>query len=239
MLGVMTTTTASTAEIVFALFPGVTQLDFTAPHQAFSRWPGARVRQASVDGGAIEADGITFARLERLSEVERCDVLCVPGGGGVADAMQDERLLAELRRLAGGARYVTSVCTGSLLLGAAGLLRGRRAACHWAWRQLLPPFGAIVDEGRVVRDGNILTGGGITAGIDLALTVVALMAGATAAQAVQLNLEYAPQPPFDAGRPESAPPEVLALVRQRTDAFIAPRREAVERAARRLDAAAG
>jgi transcriptional regulator GlxA family with amidase domain len=180
-----------------------------------------------------------FARLAKLAEVERCDILCVPGGGGVADAMHDESLLAELRRLAAGARYVTSVCTGSLLLGAAGLLRGRRAACHWAWRELLLPFGAIVDPGRVVQDDNVITGGGITAGIDLALTIVAAVSGALEAQANQLNLEYAPAPPYDAGRPELAPPEVLALVRQRTEPVIARRRDAVERAARRLAAAAG
>jgi len=222
--------------IVFALFPGVTQLDFTGPHQVLSRLPGAEVILASREGGAIETDGITFAGLRRLSEIPRCDIVCVPGGFGVTDnAIQDEDFLRELRRLAGGARYVTSVCTGSLALGAAGLLRGKRAACHWAWRELLTAFGAIPDPGRVVRDGNIVTGGGVTAGIDFALSLAAEIAGPEVAQAIQLSIEYAPAPPFDAGRPESAPPEILARATERYAAGAAQRRAAVEAAAARLD----
>jgi cyclohexyl-isocyanide hydratase len=126
---------------------------------------------------------------------------------------------------------VTSVCTGSLILGAAGLLRGRRAACHWAWRHLLANFGAIPDDGRVVRDGNVFTGGGVTAGIDFALTLAAEIAGPVAAQTIQLGLEYAPAPPFNAGRPELAPPEVLAAVQARFAAVEASRTAAVERVA--------
>ena len=132
-------------------------------------------------------------------------------------------LIAEIRRLATSARYLTSVCTGSLVLGAAGLLQGRRAACHWAWRHLLPLFGAIPDEGRVVRDGNIITGGGVTAGIDFALTVAAELAGEEVAMAIQLGLEYAPAPPFNAGRPELAPAQVLAVVQARMDAAMPTR----------------
>jgi cyclohexyl-isocyanide hydratase len=222
--------------IVFALFPGVTQLDFTGPHQVLSRLPGAEVILASREGGAIETDGITFAGLRRLSEIPRCDIVCVPGGFGVTDnAIQDEDFLRELRRLADGARYVTSVCTGSLALGAAGLLRGKRAACHWAWRELLTAFGAIPDPGRVIRDGNIVTGGGVTAGIDFALSLAAEIAGPEVAQAIQLSIEYAPAPPFDAGRPESAPPEILARATERYAAGAAQRRAAVEAAAARLD----
>ena len=124
-----------------------------------------------------EADGITFAGLRRLADIPRCDVICVPGGFGATDnAIGDEELLRELRRLAASARYVTSVCTGSLVLGAAGLLRGRLAACHWAWRDFLTSFGAVPETARVVRDGNVITGGGVTAGIDFALTVVAELA---------------------------------------------------------------
>src|SRR6267378_4043681 len=178
--------------IVFALFPGVTQLDFTGPHQVFSRLPGATVILASRAGGTVEADGITFAGLRRLADIPGCDVVCVPGGGGVTDnAIHDEAFLGEVRRLAATARLVTSVCTGSLALGAAGLLRGKRAATHWAWRELLAPFGAIADSGRVVRDGNIITCGGVTAGTDFALTVVAELAGPETAQAIQLQIEYA------------------------------------------------
>jgi cyclohexyl-isocyanide hydratase len=220
--------------VVFAVFPGVTQLDFTGPHQVFSRWARARITVASADGGSIAADGLTFASVARLADVPRCDLLCVPGGVGVVDAIGDERFLSELRRLARGARYVSSVCTGSLALGAAGLLAGRRAACHWAWRDLLLPFGAIVDEGRVVRDGNVITGGGVTAGIDFALTVVGLVSGREIAEGIQLNLEYAPAPPFSAGRPESAPAAVLERVLAQTHPILAPRRAAVEEAARRL-----
>jgi len=221
--------------IVFALFPGVTQLDFTGPHQVFSRLPGAEVILASREGGAIETDKITFAALRRLGDIERCDVICVPGGLGATDnAIADPEFLRELRRLAEKARFVTSVCTGSLVLGAAGLLRGKRAACHWAWRDLLEPFGAIPDPARVVRDGNIVTGGGVTAGIDFALTLVAEIAGQDTAQMIQLGIEYAPAPPFDSGGPETAPPAILAQVQERNAAVVTRRRGAVEAAAARL-----
>ena len=222
--------------IVFALFPGVTQLDFTGPHQVFTSLPGAEVILASAEGGAIEAGGgMTFAGLKRLADIAECDLICVPGGMGVTDnAILDEEFLRQLRRLADGARYVTSVCTGALALGAAGLLRGKRAATHWAWRELLVPFGATPDPARVVRDGNVITGGGVTAGIDFALTVVAEMAGPETAQAIQLQIEYAPAPPFDAGAPETAPAAILARVRERNAALAAGRRDAVETAAARL-----
>lgn len=222
--------------VVFALYPGVTQLDFTGPHEVLARLPGARCILASTSGGELEADGgLVFARVRRLSDIERCDILCVPGGFGTIEAMEDQVLLAEIRRLARTAQYVTSVCTGALVLGAAGLLEGRRATSHWAWRDALTAFGATLDTGRVVRDGNLITGGGVTAGIDFALTVVAEIAGAEYAQAVQLGIEYAPAPPFDAGRPESAPPEVLAAVERRRYERIRPIRDAaVQRAAARL-----
>jgi putative intracellular protease/amidase len=220
--------------IVFPIFPGVTQLDFTGPHQVFSRLPGARVVVASVDGEPVDADGLQFAGLAKLSDVARCDVICVPGGFGTTEAALDDAFMREIRRLAAGARYITSVCTGSIILGAAGLLRGRRAACHWAWRDLLPLFGAVPDESRVVKDGNIISGGGVTAGIDLALTVAAEIAGTETAQAIQLTLEYAPAPPFDSGRPESAPPEVVARVTREREAMMAKRREEAAEAARRL-----
>jgi len=217
--------------IVFPLYPGVTHLDFTGPHQFLARVPGAKLITASVGGAPIPADGLVFADLTPLETIERCDVLCVPGGQGCTDAMQDAVYMAAIRRLADGARYVTSVCTGSLILGAAGLLRGKRATSHWAWRDMLALFGAIPDPGRVVRDGNVLTGGGVTAGIDFALTLATELAGPLAAQAIQLGLEYAPAPPFDAGRPETASPEVLALVRERMAPGAAARRAAVERVA--------
>jgi transcriptional regulator GlxA family with amidase domain len=224
--------------IVFALFPGITQLDFTGPHEVFSALPSATVVMASAAGGTIEATGgMTFAGLRRLADIPECDVVCVPGGRGTTDnAIGDEAFLGELRRLAATARFVTSVCTGALLLGAAGLLRGKRAATHWAWRELLVPFGAIPDAARVVRDGNVITGGGVTAGIDFALCVVAEIAGPETAQAIQLQIEYAPEPPFDAGVPETAPPAILARVRERMSAMAAKRYGAVEAAAARLAA---
>jgi len=227
---------ASEPIIVFALFPGVTQLDFTGPHQVFSSLPGASVILACSAGGAIESTGgMIFAGVRRLADIPACDVVCVPGGAGVTDnAIGDAVFLGELRRLAATAKFVTSVCTGSLALGAAGLLRGKRAATHWAWRELLAPFGAIADPGRVVRDGNVITGGGVTAGIDFALTVVAELTDPETAQAIQLQIEYAPAPPFDAGSPETAPPAILARLRERNAAMAARRRAAVETAAARL-----
>jgi putative intracellular protease/amidase len=127
--------------IVFALYPGVTHLDFTGPHQVLVRTPDSDVIAASLGGQDIEADGLVFARLADLAKIERCDVLCVPGGLGTAAAMMDPAFMGEIRRLGSGARYITSVCTGSLILAAAGFLTGKRAACHWAWRNLLEPFG--------------------------------------------------------------------------------------------------
>jgi transcriptional regulator GlxA family with amidase domain len=203
--------------VVFSIFPGVTQLDFTGPLQVIARLPGARPVVASLGGQPVATDGMRFDGLSRLEDVAGCDVLCVPGGPGTVAAMQSAAFLAEIRRLAAGARFVTSVCTGSLVLAAAGLLTGRRAACHWAWRDRLADFGAIPDDARVVRDGNILTGGGVTAGIDFALTLAAEIAGEAVAQGIQLALEYAPAPPFQSGRPELAPPAVLARVRTMMD----------------------
>ena len=202
--------------IVFALYPRITQLDFTGPLEVLARLPGAAIVLAAVRGGELAVDsGITFANVRPLAEVQECALLCVPGGFGTAAAMEDPLYLEALRRLGSRARYITSVCTGSLLLGAAGLLRGKRAACHWAFRELLPLFGAVADSRRVVRDGNLFTGGGVTAGIDMALTVVAEIAGRDLAEAVQLAIEYAPDPPFDSGRPEAARAQIVAAVRGR------------------------
>jgi cyclohexyl-isocyanide hydratase len=217
--------------VVFALYPRLTQLDFTGPLEVFARLPQARIVLAATRAGTLSADsGLTFAGVRALTEVSDCSLLCVPGGYGCTEALEDPDFLAALRRLAAGARYVTSVCTGSLLLGAAGLLRGRRAACHWAFRELLGAFGAIPDPARVVRDGNVFTGGGVTAGIDMALSVMAEIAGREHAQAVQLEIEYAPAPPWDAGRPERAPAAIVAAVRQHFERTLAARRAAVQRA---------
>src|SRR6201987_394774 len=191
---------AQTISVVVPVYDGVPQLDFTGPHQFLSRTPDVQVRVASLDGWPVTADRLTFSNLEDLGAIAACDVLLVPGGGGCLNAIEHDRFLEEIARLGATAHYLTSVCTGSLILGAAGFLKGRRAAGHWGWRHPLPLFGAIPDEGRVVRAGNILTGGGVTAGIDFALTLAADLAGSETAQTIQLSLEYAPAPPFDAGR---------------------------------------
>jgi transcriptional regulator GlxA family with amidase domain len=216
--------------IVFVLYPGVTHLDFTGPHQFLVRTPDAEVTAASLGGRDIEAEGLTLTKLADLAGVERCDVLCIPGGFGTTAAMQDEAFMAEVRRLGALARYKTSVCTGSLILGAAGFLKGRRAATHWAWRELLPMFGAIVSEERVARDGDVITGGGVTAGIDFALVMLEELAGRDFAEAIQLGLEYAPAPPFERGRPELARPEILAQVKARMAAAAESRVKAAEAA---------
>ena len=226
---------AAEFSVVFALYPRVTQLDFTGPHEVLARLPGAVCILASSTGGDLQADGgIVFSGVRRLADIERCALICVPGGFGTIEAMEDQELLAQLRRLGKTARYVTSVCTGALVLGAAGLLKGKRATSHWAFRDSLSAFGATPDPARVVRDGNVITGGGVTAGIDFALTVLAEIAGDDYAQSVQLSIEYAPDPPFDSGRPELAPAHVLANTQQRYERVRSARDAAVERAAARL-----
>jgi putative intracellular protease/amidase len=227
----------SRLQIVFALYPGVTHLDFTGPHQVLVRTPNADVTVASMGGQDIDGEGLVFTKLADLAKVERCDVLCIPGGFGTTDAMLDEGFMGEIRRLGAGAKYLTSVCTGSLILGAAGFLQGKRAACHWAARPLLAPFGAIVSEARVERDGNVITGGGVTAGIDFAFVLLEELAGRDFAEASQLGLEYAPAPPFNAGRPELARPEILQQVVARMSAFTDRRLEAANEAAGRLEIA--
>lgn len=164
-------------------------------------------------------------------------MLCVPGGFGTTEAMLDDAFMGHIRRLGAGATYLTSVCTGSLILGAAGFLQGKRAATHWAWRELLPAFGATVSEERVARDGNVITGGGVTAGIDFALVMLEELAGRDYAEATQLGLEYAPAPPFNSGRPELARPEVLALVKARMAAAVDSRADAAAQAAGRMEPA--
>ena len=210
--------------VVMPVYDGVTQLDFTGPHQFLSRTPDVHVRVASLGGRAITADRLTFSNLDDLATIKSCDVLLLPGRGGCIAAIENDLFLTEIVRLGATARYLTSVCSGSLILGAAGFLTGRRAACHWAWRDLLPVFGAIVDDGRIVKDGNILSGGGVTAGIDFVLALIAELRGRRVAEMVQLGLEYAPQPPFTSGRPDTAPTEVLEAVNARMGPGRAERR---------------
>lgn len=196
-------------EILFILYPKFNQLDFAGPYEIFFRIPNINIRLASLYGGDIETEpGLVYKGIEKIGDIERCDLICVPGGME-QDSLTTPEMVGHLRRLAEGARYVTSVCNGSLILARAGLLDGRRSACHWSLRHLLADYGAIPDDARVVRDGRFFSGGGVTSGIDFALAVAAEIFGETTAQMQQLLVEYAPQPPFDAGRPETASAEVL------------------------------
>jgi cyclohexyl-isocyanide hydratase len=224
-----------TIEIGLLLFPRLTQLDLTGPFEVFSRLPGARVRLVWKEAGPVQADtGITMLADTGFADCPPLEVLCVPGGPGVAALMEDAEVLAFLRRQAAGARYVTSVCTGALVLGAAGLLKGKRATTHWASHDFLAALGATPVQARVMRDGKLLTGGGVTAGIDFALTLAAEMASPAVAQAIQLAIEYAPAPPFEAGSPKNAPAEVLALAQQRGATMRRDREALVARVAARL-----
>ena len=211
-------------QIGILVFPKVQQLDLTGPYEVLAALPGAQVHLVWKDLAPIaSATGLELRPTTSFATCPALDVVCVPGGAGINPLLHDTETLDFLRRQAEGARYVTSVCTGALVLGAAGLLRGKRATTHWSAHDLLSRYGAIPTEGRVVRDGNLLTGGGVTAGIDFALTLAAELSDPATAQGIQLSLEYAPAPPFDAGRPETAPPEVLAAVRQRGAAMRAER----------------
>lgn len=203
-------------QIGILVFPSVQQLDLTGPYEIFASVPGATVHLIWKDRSVLgSATGLALTPTMTFAECPGLDVLCVPGGAGINALLRDEEVLGFVRMQAVGARYVTSVCTGSLVLGAAGLLKGRRATTHWLSHDLLEKFGAIPVHGRVVRDGNLFTAGGVTAGIDFALTVVAELVGQAEAEAIQLGMEYAPEPPFTAGTPDEAPPAVLAAVRQR------------------------
>ena len=178
---------------------------------------------------------LTLTPTMTFADCPQLDVICVPGGRGTDDLLNDEEVLDFLRRQAEGAKYVTSVCTGSLALGAAGLLKGYRAATHWSAMEMLSQFGATPTKTRVCVDRNRITGGGVTAGIDFALTLVSILVDRATAEAVQLGLEYNPQPPFNSGSPETAPAEVLALVKERIAPRQAVRLEAVSRASARLN----
>lgn len=199
----------------FLLFPDLTQLDLTGPYEVLARMPGAELHLLWKAVEPVRADsGIALLPTTAFADCPRLDMVCVPGGPGVNPLMADGETLDFLRRVAGEARYVTSVCTGALVLGAAGLLRGRRATTHWMSLDLLRELGAEPVEARVVIDGGVITGGGVTAGIDFALRVVVELRGAAAAQAIQLMIEYDPQPPLDAGSPRRAPPQVVERVRE-------------------------
>lgn len=229
---------AAPLSVVFVLFPRVTQLDLTGPLQVFSSIPGATLHLAWKRIEPVPTDSVlTLMPTTTFADCPQADVICVPGGFGVDDIVNDDEVIGFLRRQAAGAQYITSVCTGSLALGAAGLLEGYRAATHWSARECLPLFGATVSTDRVCIDRNRITGGGVTAGIDFALTLVSQLVDRRTAELIQLRLEYNPAPPFRAGAPDTAPDEVLATMLER----IAPSQErrvaAARRAAERLQQA--
>lgn len=212
--------------LAFLLFPGVTQLDLTGPVQFLSRLPGASLDLVWDNLDPVPTDaGFSIMPTATFAQVPRADLLCVPGGIGVADVINYAPALDWVRRVGGEAEWVTSVCTGALILGAAGLLKGYKATTHWAWHDLLAVFGAEPVQARYVIDRNRATGGGVTAGIDFALALMARIAGDDHARAVQLALEYDPAPPFDCGTPAKAGPALVEVYRQRA-ARLAPHREA-------------
>ena len=217
------------------IYPNVTQLDATGPAQVLARVPGATLHMIWKTRDPIPTDaGFSIVPNTTFADCPKLDVICVPGGGGQVALMTDPETLDFLRKQAATARYVTSVCTGSLVLGAAGLLKGYRSACHWAWRDMLTDFGAIPVAERVVRDRNRISGGGVTAGIDFGLTVAAELAGEEVAKSIQLVLEYDPQPPFDSGSPEKAGPERVKRIRDRLSGMLESRQKANAEAAARL-----
>lgn len=214
----------------FVLFPGLTQLDFTGPLQVLHRVPGATTVLAAKTREPVPSDcGLSLVPTTTFAECSPLDLLCVPGGFGVEQAIDDAETVEFVRRQAAQAKYVTSVCTGAFLLGVAGLLRGKQATTHWAYHHLLALVGATPVKARVVRDGNVITGGGVTAGIDFALTVAAELAGPEAAQRIQLALEYDPSPPFRSGSVDAASVETVDALRTR----YAPRLETFSQALQR------
>jgi cyclohexyl-isocyanide hydratase len=217
------------------LFPRLTQLDLTGPYEVLARLPDSTVHLVAhtldpvrTDRGMMIVPTVTFADCPPL------DVVMVPGGPGQQDLMEDETALDFLRRQAAQAKFVTSVCTGSLVLGAAGLLRGRRATCHWAAIEHLAALGAVPVHERVVVDGNIVTGAGVASGIDFALKLASILESEAVAHEIQLQIEYQPDPPFNAGSPHTARPETVSALRSRLAPLNAQRRDVAQRVGRKL-----
>ena len=216
-------------QIGLLAFEGLDQADLTGPFEVLARLPNSTTRiYAKTLDPVRDVKGLRLLPDATLAAAPQLDVLHVPGGYGQEALMHDEGTLEWVRRQAGGARYVLSVCTGALICGAAGLLQGCRATTHWSAFHLLPHFGAVPVDERVVIDGNMVFAAGVTAGIDGALRLAALLRGDDAARTIQLYLQYAPEPPFDSGTPAMAPPAVLEAAR-RSAAMITAQREATAR----------
>ena len=222
-------------QIGFLVFPQVTQLDLTGPYEVLSMIPNAQMhlvwksrQPVAASGGLILTPTTTYVECPKL------DLVCVPGGSGMNALLTDDSTLDFLRDQAKTARYITSVCTGALVLGAAGLLKGKKAATHWMSMEFLEAFGATPVDQRVVIDGNTITGGGVTAGIDFGLSVAAEVAGEEVARHIQLGIEYDPLPPFPGGHPRSSDPSLVVSARERAKTRQEERRAQVERAASAL-----
>ncbi|MFI0895109.1 DJ-1/PfpI family protein [Streptomyces sp. NPDC020983] len=201
-------------QIVAPLYEGFTALDVVGPYEVLSRLPGAEVVFAAERPGPVRTDmGLSLVAERALAEVTAPDVVLVPGGPGTQAALGDSALLDWLRAVDPGTTWTTSVCSGSLLLAAAGLLTGRRAACHWLALEHLPLFGAVPSEERIVFEGKYATAAGVSAGIDLALTLAGRVAGDAVAQAIQLVVEYAPEPPYTTGSVATSPPSLVSALR--------------------------
>jgi cyclohexyl-isocyanide hydratase len=217
----------STLKIGFLLYPYLTQLDLTGPAQVFASAENVQIELVWKDLNPVKSDAqFSLLPTQTFETCPNLDVLCVPGGPGQQRIMQDTEVISWLKRQGMQAKWITSVCSGSLLLGAAGLLSGYRAAGHWNYRHYLSMYGATPDESRVVADRNRITGGGVTAGIDFALGLLASLRGDEQAKEIQLLLEYAPEPPFNAGRPDDAGPELVVRVQKRLNDAVAALKEA-------------
>lgn len=220
------------------LFEGIDQIDLTGPFEILSRIPNSTYRIFGKTAAPVkDIRGLRLTPDAVLSEAPQLDVLHVPGGFGQEALMEDEEVLAWVRTQAAGAKCVFSVCTGALICGAAGLLKGRRATTHWASQHLLPFFGAVPVNERVVIDGNFVFAAGVTSGIDGALRVAANLRGDEAAQGIQLYMQYAPEPPFDSGTPETAPPAILATARTAVRAITEKREATARRVAQKIGVA--
>jgi cyclohexyl-isocyanide hydratase len=222
----------SNFNVGFVLFPDVTQLDLTGPLQVLARLPQSTTHIVAKSMAAVPSDcGLGLVPTHTFANCPPLDLICIPGGvNGVIGAIGDQETVEFVRRQAAGAKYVTSVCTGAFVLGVAGLLNGRRATTHWAYTELLGLVGAKYQKARIVKDGNLITAGGVTSGIDFGLSVVAEIAGETTAQAIQLGIEYDPAPPFDAGHPDRAPAVVKSALSDRYAKANATLRASIERA---------
>ena len=216
----------------FVIFPDLTQLDFTGPQQVLARLPQSAMHIVAKSAAPVPSEsGLSLVPTHTFATCPPLDLLCVPGGtNGVVKAMSDRDTIEFVRGQAAAAKYVTSVCTGAFVLGVAGLLRGRRATTHWAFTELLPLVGATHQKARIVKDGNVITAGGVTSGIDFGLAVAAEIAGETVAQAVQLGIEYDPDPPFRSGHPDRASEAVKAAVFPRYEKARAAFRDGIARA---------